>query len=238
MAIETLPERFDPDAPALRRLRSSLLYGLAVTGTVHPERVWRAAARACGRWARWRGGLDSCLTRSLVAGALALLMGNVAEAIAIFAVILINAAIGFLTEWRAIRSMEALRRLEYRGYDSAGIAIRNGAANLQRIRSVGKVAELQSLLDQSTVDGPLGIAHTRWATHGMPAERNAHPHMSGENVAIVHNGIIENHAELRADLQQQGYTFSSETDTEVIAHLLAALLGEGQSTSEDRKSVV
>jgi glucosamine--fructose-6-phosphate aminotransferase (isomerizing) len=134
--------------------------------------------------------------------------------------------------------MEGLRRLEYRGYDSAGIAIRNGAANLQRIRSVGKVAELQSLLDQSTVDGPLGIAHTRWATHGMPAERNAHPHMSGENVAIVHNGIIENHSELRADLQQQGYTFSSETDTEVIAHLLAALLREGQSTCDATRNAI
>ena len=126
--------------------------------------------------------------------------------------------------------MEGLRRLEYRGYDSAGIAIRNPGAALQRIRSVGKVAELEHLLDGGTVDGPLGIAHTRWATHGMPAERNAHPHMSGEQVAIVHNGIIENHAELRADLTSRGFAFSSETDTEVIAHLLADLLKQGQDT--------
>ena len=134
--------------------------------------------------------------------------------------------------------MEGLRRLEYRGYDSAGIAIRSQGAHLQRIRSVGKVAELQNLLDQGTVDGPLGIAHTRWATHGMPAERNAHPHMSGENVAIVHNGIIENHAELRADLQQQGYVFNSDTDTEVIAHLLAALLGEGQNIRDATRNAI
>ncbi len=116
--------------------------------------------------------------------------------------------------------MEGLRRLEYRGYDSAGIAVREESGRLHRIRSVGKVAMLQAMLDTRPLSACIGIAHTRWATHGMPAERNAHPHMSGETVAIVHNGIIENHGELRAELEAEGFHFSSETDTEVVAHLL------------------
>ena len=114
--------------------------------------------------------------------------------------------------------IEGLRRLEYRGYDSAGVVVRNGDGSLKRRRTVGKVRALQDALDADPVHGEIGIAHTRWATHGVPSERNAHPHISREGIAIVHNGIIENHEELRAELERLGYEFTSETDTEVIAH--------------------
>ncbi|HXB17834.1 MAG TPA: glutamine--fructose-6-phosphate transaminase (isomerizing) [Steroidobacteraceae bacterium] len=114
--------------------------------------------------------------------------------------------------------MEGLRRLEYRGYDSAGIAVLNGTRHLTRLRTVGKVRMLDEALAQQPTAGKIGIAHTRWATHGAPSERNAHPHISRDGLAIVHNGIIENHEELRADLERRGYKFASETDTEVIAH--------------------
>ena len=114
--------------------------------------------------------------------------------------------------------IEGLRRLEYRGYDSAGVAVLNGSAKVARLRAVGKVAKLTEALLATPTAGHLGIAHTRWATHGVPNERNAHPHISRDGIAIVHNGIIENHEELRADLVRLGYEFTSETDTEVIAH--------------------
>lgn len=120
--------------------------------------------------------------------------------------------------------LEGLQRLEYRGYDSAGLAVRQADGSLERIRALGKVAMLRDMIGQNPIQGDLGIAHTRWATHGMPAERNAHPHMSGEKVAVVHNGIIENHGELREELKAKGFFFTSETDTEVIAHLLAHIL--------------
>ncbi|MDQ6997795.1 MAG: glutamine--fructose-6-phosphate transaminase (isomerizing) [Mariprofundus sp.] len=125
--------------------------------------------------------------------------------------------------------LEGLQRLEYRGYDSAGVAIRDDQGELKRFRALGKVAELKTLVEQSLITGNLGIAHTRWATHGAPATRNAHPHMSGVRVAVVHNGIIENHIALRDRLIALGYSFTSETDTEVIAHLMAHKLESGLS---------
>ncbi|PNB72720.1 glutamine--fructose-6-phosphate transaminase (isomerizing) [Pseudomonas sp. GW456-E7] len=115
--------------------------------------------------------------------------------------------------------VEGLKRLEYRGYDSAGVAVYTNDEKLERLRRPGKVSELEQALTTEPLVGRLGIAHTRWATHGAPCERNAHPHFSGD-LAVVHNGIIENHEALREQLKALGYVFTSDTDTEVIAHLL------------------
>ncbi len=120
--------------------------------------------------------------------------------------------------------IEGLRRLEYRGYDSAGVATLDAERRLARVRAAGKVQALVEQLERAPASGHLGIAHTRWATHGEPCERNAHPHVSGADVALVHNGIIENYKELKDELIGLGYRFESDTDTEVVAHLVAHYL--------------
>lgn len=122
--------------------------------------------------------------------------------------------------------IEGLKKLEYRGYDSAGIAVINHENELKRLRVVGKVRELESALKKTPVDAFTGIAHTRWATHGEPSEKNAHPLLSNDTFALVHNGIIENHNQIRQQLQNMGYHFQSETDTEVIVHLIHHLYGK------------
>ena len=134
--------------------------------------------------------------------------------------------------------LEGLRRLEYRGYDSAGIAVLDKDDCISRVRRVGKVKELSDALQQTEVKGALGVAHTRWATHGEPSEQNAHPHICNQSVVIVHNGIIENHSELREQQSDKGFNFTSQTDTEVAAHQIEHYLKqEGDLLSAVRLAV-
>ncbi len=139
--------------------------------------------------------------------------------------------IGILGQAPVATSMvDALKRLEYRGYDSAGVATLE-AGSLTRRRAEGKLRNLEVRLSKEPLSGTIGIGHTRWATHGRPNEINAHPHAT-DRVAVVHNGIIENFAELRAELEARGAKFSTETDTEVVAHLVTSEMQKGKKPVE------
>src|SRR3954452_1386163 len=127
--------------------------------------------------------------------------------------------------------VEGLRRLEYRGYDSAGLAVHTGRG-VEIVRAVGKLANLDVALRKNPLAGTTGIGHTRWATHGRPSEANAHPHVAGR-VAVVHNGIIENHVDLRKELEGRGVRFSSDTDTEIVAHLIDEAMKGGAKRLDD-----
>ena len=134
--------------------------------------------------------------------------------------------------------VEGLNRLEYRGYDSAGLAVIDAQQQIGRIRKAGKVKNLSDQQAETGMNGHAGVAHTRWATHGEPTERNAHPHMSGDKIALVHNGIIENHEALRKQLQADGYEFGSQTDSEVIVHQIEKELQTAGSFSQAVKNTV
>ncbi|ESQ13511.1 MAG: hypothetical protein N838_14840, partial [Thiohalocapsa sp. PB-PSB1] len=132
--------------------------------------------------------------------------------------------------------LEGLKRLEYRGYDSAGIALLDPNGQLHRLRALGKVSRLEKAIQTKPIDGFIGIAHTRWATHGEPSTENAHPHICGERCAIVHNGIIENHETLRREQMAAGHRFTSQTDTEVVVHAIHDELAAGHSLTEAVRS--
>ncbi|GAC1421868.1 MAG: hypothetical protein NVSMB62_17200 [Acidobacteriaceae bacterium] len=132
--------------------------------------------------------------------------------------------------------IEGLRRLEYRGYDSAGIAVAGGGNGLELRRAPGKLRNLEAVIADSPIHGSFGIGHTRWATHGRPTEENAHPHRDGSGtLVVVHNGIVENYLALKAELKAKGHIFASETDTEIIAHLIEDELNKAGASNPAQK---
>jgi len=134
--------------------------------------------------------------------------------------------------------LQGLQRLEYRGYDSSGVAVIDEAGELSVCRRPGKVQNLLQAMEDQPIRGRTGIAHTRWATHGIVNEANSHPHSSGQRVSLVHNGIIENHNVLRDELKKAGYVFASDTDSEVVVHLIDNYLEQGHSLLESVRTAI